>query len=232
MEVVLLDCIGRRRSPATVAGYHSGRPPRNKGLRYPADPPPVEEIVRVMRVAGDGVKGARLGGLIVVLWRAGLRVSEALAESDLDRNRGAILVRRGKGGKRREVDMDAWGWQQLEPWLQTRRQMPIGALFYVIHRPSRGRPWSAAAVRVQLRRAAGEAGVRRRFAPHQLRHAHAVEMAREGIPLVVIQRQLGHADLGITSIYLQGIENAEIIDTVHHRAAPMIPASAGLLTAS
>ena len=64
--------------------------------------------------------------------------------------------------------------------------------------------------------------------PHQLRHAHAVEMAREGVPLNVIQRQLGHADLGITSVYLQGIDNAEIIDTIHARSAPMMPASAGL----
>jgi integrase len=64
--------------------------------------------------------------------------------------------------------------------------------------------------------------------PHQLRHAHAVEMAREGVPMMVIQRQLGHANLGITSIYLQGIDNAEIMDTVHHRATPVIPASAGL----
>jgi Phage integrase family len=63
--------------------------------------------------------------------------------------------------------------------------------------------------------------VRRRFAPHQLRHAHAVEMAHEGVPLIVIQRQLGHSNLGITSIYLQGIDNAEIIDTVHARRAPM-----------
>jgi site-specific recombinase XerD len=70
--------------------------------------------------------------------------------------------------------------------------------------------------------------VRRRFAPHQLRHAHAVEMAREGVPLNVIQRQLGHADLGITSVYLERIDNAEIIDTVHARRAPMIAASAGL----
>jgi site-specific recombinase XerD len=44
-----------------------------------------------------------------------------------------------------------------------------------------------------LARTAAQAGVRRRFAPHQLRHAHAVEMAHEGVPLVVIQRQLGHA---------------------------------------
>jgi integrase len=47
-----------------------------------------------------------------------------------------------------------------------------------------------------LHRAAAAAGVRRRFAPHQLRHAHAVEMAHERVPLVVIQRQLGHANLG------------------------------------
>jgi site-specific recombinase XerD len=69
----------------------------------------VEEIIRVMRSAGEKTGGIRLRGLIVVLWRAGLRISEALAlaESDLDPNRGAILIRRGKGGKRREVGMDA-----------------------------------------------------------------------------------------------------------------------------
>lgn len=116
-SVALLDCAGRRRSPATLPGYHRWRAPRNKGLRYPPDPPSVEEIVVVMRAAGDDAAGVRLRGLIVVLWRAGLRISEALAlaESDLDRERGAILVRRGKGGKRREVGMDRWAWQQLDP---------------------------------------------------------------------------------------------------------------------
>jgi site-specific recombinase XerD len=52
-------------------------------------------------------------------------------------------------------------------------------------------------------------------------------MAREGVPLNVIQRQLGHRNLGVTSTY-QGIDNAEISNTVHHRRAPMIPATAGL----
>jgi integrase len=47
-------------------------------------------------------------------------------------------------------------------------------------------------------------------------------MAREGVPLIVIQRQLGHTSLGVTSIYLQGIDSAEIIDAVHARRAPMI----------
>jgi integrase len=71
------------------------------------------------------------------------------------------------------------------------------------------------------------AGVRRRFAPHQLRHAHAIEMAHE--PLVVIQGQLGHANLEITSVYLQGIDSSEIIATVHSRPVPVISASAGLI---
>jgi len=105
---------------------------------------------------------------------------------------------------------------------------PVGPLFCVINGPTRGRTWSPAAARAELRRTAATAGVRRRFAPHQLRHAHAVEMAHEGVPLIVIQRQLGHSNLGITSIYLQGIDNAEIIDAVHAPRAPMVLVSASL----
>ena len=120
MSELLLDAAGRRRSPATMPEFHAGRPPRNKGMRYPADPPTIEEIVTVMRHAGDGVHGRRLRGLIVVLWRAGLRICEALAlaEADLDARRGSLLVRRGKGGRRREVGMDDWAWEQLEPWFK------------------------------------------------------------------------------------------------------------------
>src|SRR5204862_5939396 len=133
-----LDAAGRRRSPATLPGYHAGRPPRNKGMRYPADPPTIEEIVAVMRRAGDGVHGRRLRGLIVVLWRAGLRIHEAraLAEADLDARRGSLLVRRGKGGRRREVGMDDWAWEQLEPWLKARVEMQIGPLFCVVTGPT------------------------------------------------------------------------------------------------
>ena len=226
-SISLLDCAGRRRSPATLASFHQDRAPRNKGLRYPPDPPTVEEIITVMRATGGDADGIRLRGVIVVLWRAGLRISEALAlsESDLDRSRGAVLVRSGKGGKRREVGMDRWAWENLEQWLQVRAQLPVGALFCVLRGPTRGRPCAPAGIRSQLRQAAAVAGVRRRFAPHQLRHAHAVEMSREGVPLLVIQRQLGHANLSITSVYLRGIDNTEIIHTVHERPAPVIPAT-------
>ena len=225
-SVSLLDRAGRRRSPATLSSFHQGLPPRNKGLRYPPDPPTVEEIVAVMAAAGDSPEGIRLRGVIVVLWRAGLRITEALslAETDLDQDRGALVVRHGKGDKRREVGMDRWGWTHLAPWLELRRTLPVGALFCVLRGPTRGRPCAPAGIRGQLHRTAQAAGVRRRFAPHQLRHAHAVEMSREGIPLLVIQRQLGHADLAITSAYLRGIDSTEVIQAVHERPAPMIPA--------
>ena len=215
MPELLLDAAGRRATKASA---------------YPADPPTVEEIVAVMRAAGDGPHGRRLRGLIVVLWRAGLRIHEALAlnGSDLDRRRGSLLVRRGKGDRRREVGMDEWAWEQLEPWSAARLALPVGPLFCVVSGATRGRAWSAAAARTQLRRTAAAAGVRRRFAPHQLRHAHAVEMAHEGVSLIVIQRQLGHSNFGITSIYLRGIDNAEIVDAVHARRAPMVPVSTSL----
>lgn len=78
-SIATLDAAGRPRSPATLPGYHAGRAPRNKGRRYPADPPRVEEIVAVMRRAGERPAGMRFRGLAVVLWRAGLRISETLA---------------------------------------------------------------------------------------------------------------------------------------------------------
>jgi hypothetical protein len=111
---------------------------------------------------------------------------------------------------------------------QHRRELPIGALVCGIHGPTAGRHWGASAARKQLHHAAAAAGVRRRFAPHQLRHGHPVEMAHEDVPLVVIHGQLGHANLSITSVYLHGIDSLEIISTVHGRPSPTISAGAGL----
>jgi site-specific recombinase XerD len=223
---LIAPVVAVRRRPCRASTLADRRTTR--ACTTPPIHPTIEEIIAVMHAAGDNAYGRRLRALVVILWRAGLRVQEALAlsEGDLDHRRGAVLVRRGKGGRRREVGMDTWGWDELLPWLELRIALPVGPLLCVINGATRGRHWSSAAARAELRRTAATAGVRRRFAPHQLRHAHAVEMAHEGVPLVVIQRQLGHSNLGITSVYLQGIDNAEIIKTVHSRRAPMVPVSA------
>ena len=93
-----------------------------------------------MRVAGTTTHGLRTRALVVVLWRAGLRISEALAlaESDFDKPRGSIVVRCGKGGKRRHVGMDRWAWEQVGPWLEARLTLPVGALLVRYRRPDGG----------------------------------------------------------------------------------------------
>ncbi len=70
----LVDAAGRRRSPATTPGFRTGIAPGNKGQRYPADPPTVDEIVAVMRQVEQTRHGHRLNAVIVVLWRVGLRI--------------------------------------------------------------------------------------------------------------------------------------------------------------
>jgi integrase/recombinase XerD len=98
-------------------------------------------------------------------------------------------------------------------------------LLSVIDGPTGGRrAWSATSARLELRTLAQRASVRRRFAPHQLRHAHAVELAREGVPVNIIQ----HSDLGTTSTYLHGIDPSEIVNAVRSRRQPLMPASPGL----
>jgi site-specific recombinase XerC len=126
--------------------FHAGHAPGNKRLRYPPTRRRSKVIIAVMRAAGDRAHGQRLRALIGTLSRAGLRTQEALAltEGDLDQCRGSLLVRRGKGGRRREVGMDAWGWEQLHPWLE-RRELPVGPLLCVIKETTRGRHWSSAA---------------------------------------------------------------------------------------
>jgi integrase len=169
-EPRLLDTTGRRRSPAATPGHRAGCSPANKGVRYPADPPRIEEIIAVMRQAGSGAHADRVRALIAILWRAGLRISEALAltESDLDPQSGYVLIRAGKGGKRRMVGMDDWAWEHVNTWTTRRIQLPIGPLFCILDGPTRGRAWSATGARAELRQLAAHAGVRRRFAPHQL----------------------------------------------------------------
>jgi hypothetical protein len=107
--------------PGAVAHRHragvSRRPAAaQQGHTLPRDPPTIEEIVAVMRYADHGVHGHRLRGLIVWLWRAGLRICEALA-AHRGRPRRSPLVLRGNSGRDREVGMDDWAWEQLEPWL-------------------------------------------------------------------------------------------------------------------
>jgi hypothetical protein len=72
-----------------------------------------------------------------------------LGESDLEQRRGSLLVRRGKGGRRRKVGMDEWAWEQLQPWLTARLDLRVGPLLCIAIGSTRGRAWSPGAARTE-----------------------------------------------------------------------------------
>ena len=153
--------------------------------------------------------------------------------------RGSLLVRKRQGRPAPRDRDGRWGWEQLRPWLAARVELRSGRCSASSTARVAGDRGRAPTCASSFCRLAAQAGTRRRFAPHQLRHARAVELSRAGVPLNVIQRQLGHANLGITSIYLQGIDTDEMhchrprqarTDDVGHRRTPALtsrPADSG-----
>ncbi len=221
-----VDRRGRSLPEHMRAGHGLGQPSPVKGRRFPPDPPTVEETIKLLRACGNDPIGWRLRALIIVLWRAGLRISEALSltDSDLDRESGTVFVRYGKGGRSDLVGIDDWVWPYLDPWLEHRRTLPPGPLFCIAAGPTAGQDWAATNVRAALRRLAKKAEVRKRIAPHQFRHALAVELVLEGKSTFVIMRQLRHANLQVTTVYLRSFPQLAIVAEIRQRPVPTISA--------
>ena len=228
---VWLDVRGRKRSPVSIPGYKPNHPPATKGRTYPPEPLPVEDIATLMHACVPLRSGyiaelsaLRFRALIVLLWRTGLRISEALAleERDLNYRDHMIVVRRGKGGKRRITVMDEWGWGELHKWLELRTQLPSGNIFCVLSGVTAGRAMQDSDVRRQFRECGKRAGIRHRAHAHGLRHSHAVDLWREGIDVYSIQTQLGHARLDVTAMYLRGVAVTEVLEPIGKRKAPMM----------
>lgn len=219
----LYDICGRKRSPATLRSFRLGVKPKNAGRKYPATPPTEEEVMRLLDACKNNPAGRRLRALIVIQWRSGLRVSEALDlnRNDVNEHDGTVFVACGKGGRARLVGMDQWAFDEIRPWLTDRYdRYPDGPVLCVVQGPTKGARWSSSAARTAMAQTATLAGVERRVRPHQLRHAHAVGMAREGVGLHIIQRQLGHSSLATTATYMAGISNEEVVHTIASRPAP------------
>ena len=86
----------------------------------------------------------------------------------------------------------------IEHWLERRKALRIhgrAPIFCTLD----GNPMKTAYVRALLPRLAAKASIEKRVHAHGLRHTHAAELAREGVPMNVIQAQLGHSNLGTTS---------------------------------
>jgi site-specific recombinase XerD len=221
----LFDRRGFYRSPVTLASYRTGQPSAIKGRRFPPEPLTPDEVWALIDACGRGLAGRRNRALIVVMWRAGLRVSEAvaLAPKDVDLERGRVAVLHGKGDKSRVVGLDAGACAIIERWTTERRTLELGLrapLFCVISQPTAGQPLATSYVRELLHKLAVKAGIGKRVHPHGLRHSYASYLMDQGVPIHQIKRRLGHSSLAVTERYVDHLNPATDIEDARALAWP------------
>jgi len=193
--------------------------PWNRGKKLPPEPLTGDEAKALIKAASNRAPtGIRNRALLVVLYRGGLRISEALSlkPKDLDHKNQTIRVLHGKGDRSRTVGLDTGAWTVLERWLDRRKQLGLTGwqrLFSTLQ----GHPMSDRYVRAMIVRLAKRAGIEKRVHPHGLRHSHAAELANEGTPLHVIQQQLGHSSLATTDRYVRHLAPTEVVKAMQGR---------------
>ena len=196
-----------------------GRTNPNKGRALPAEPLSRDEVEGLIRACSDRAPtGIRNQALITVLWRAGLRISEALAiyPKDLVPSQGAIRILKSKGGKSRVVGLDPGAWAVLRRWIDIRPSLRIDKrrrLFCTLA----GNPLQTAYVRNLLPRLGGKAGIDKRVHPHGLRHTHACELRQENVDIGIISKQLGHSSTAVTARYLDHVLPQQVLETIGAR---------------
>ncbi len=200
---------------------------RTRRQRVPAParrtfPPEVltdEEVGRLLRACSRRAPtGLRNRALIAVLYRAGLRISEALDlfPKDVDLEAGSIRVLRGKGGRPRTVGIDPAAGAVLERWLEARTKLGLGGRRPVFCTLG-GARMGAAYIRVLFPRLARRAGIEKRVHAHGLRHTHAAQLRVEGVDIGIISRQLGHRSIATTARYLDHIAPQQVIEAMRGR---------------
>ena len=173
-----------------------------RGLPEYLDKADVDSLIRAAPPA-RGRTAARPRLLILLQWRAGLRVSEALALTGadlyLDSDRPTLKVRSGKGGKPRIVPIHRELKEALENFLAFRDGAPETKLIGVSRQTAFA--WVREAAQRAISLGAPLAG--RKIGTHTLRHSFARHLLLEGIPINALSRWLGHAHLSTTLRYLE-----------------------------
>jgi site-specific recombinase XerD len=206
-------------SPITVPGYHLGRAAPNKGRTYPPEVLTEDEVKALIRACSNRAPtGIRNRALITVMYRAGLRLSEALAlkPKDVDPDAGTVTVLHGKGDRRRVVGLDPGSMAIVLRWVERRQSLGLTGrthLFCTLE----GRPLHASYVRTLLHRLGDRTGIEKRVHPHGLRHSMSFELMMEGVPVPIIQQQLGHASLATTQRYLDHIAPNDLVEAMQRR---------------
>ena len=201
--------------------HQPGQPATNKDRKFPPEVLSTAEVAAL--IAGCSPRaptGIRNRALIWLLYRSGLRVSEALdlRPADVDLARHALRVLHGKGDKATTRGFHPTADDALARWLDTRRALGIrgGTLFCTL----KGGPVSDRYVRNLLHRLAGQAGIGKRVHPHGLRHTYAAELEDAGLTVSEISKLLGHSSAAVTARYLDHLTNDRAIAALEAAELP------------
>jgi site-specific recombinase XerD len=136
--------------------------------------------------------------ILGVAYSAGLRVSEVvrLRPEDLDRDRGLIAVRCGKGRKDRYTLLSSAALAFVDTYLA---DVAVGKWLFPGARP--GRHLTERSIQKVAAAARVRAGITKRLTPHILRHSFATHLLEKGTDVRIIQELLGHASVRTTEIY-------------------------------
>ncbi|HEU0042948.1 tyrosine recombinase XerC [Sphingomonas sp.] len=180
---------------------------------------PDEVLALAGEVAEDAAEpwiALRDWAVLLLLYGAGLRISEALALTGAALPLGETIVVTGKRDKTRIVPLLARVRAAIEDYVQN-CPWPI-ARDTPLFRGARGGPLSPAVIRRSVRGARRRLGLGERTTPHALRHSFATHLLGRGADLRALQELLGHASLGSTQIYTQ-VDAAHLLD-VYRNAHP------------
>ena len=195
--------------------------------RYPPQslqPGQFQALVKTAAV-GRGWYSVRDIALLWLLYRSGMRISEALAVSPqeidwTDDPKVSLFIAHGKGDKSRQVSLGAGALPAIKAWQAERTR-----LGFTDDQPlvctAQGKRMNPSHARRLLRRLGKAAGLGIRTHPHGLRHTYAAEAARKKARPELLQRQLGHSNLGTTTKYLATISASEVVDELWDLGAPV-----------
>jgi site-specific recombinase XerD len=210
----------KRQLGSAKGSFPSNRHPNypHEHITLPAEPLTEAEAEALMSaIPARSLTGIRNRALVTILYRAGLRIAEALAlkASDIDPARGTIRVLRGKGCKPRTVGLDSGAMASVQRWIDARKAAGIrsATLFCTL----KGDLLTRQYVSAMLKRQAVKAGIDKRVHPHGMRHTHFTELAAEHVPINVISKQAGHANSGITARYIDHIAPTDVIEAMQAR---------------
>lgn len=195
-----------------------------KGLRDPMTASEVEAVLALPDITY--AQGLRDRAMLEVLYGTGIRRMElaALNVADIERERGTLHVRRGKGGKGRFVPIGerAVAWltkYETEARSMLARDPHDPALFLNID----GKRLSMNALSWRVRQYLDRAGVHKAGACHLFRHTMATVMLDNGADVRHVQEMLGHADIGTTQHYTKvSIAKLQAVHAATHPAAKLL----------